>query len=152
MTDHLSRYALVASMGFMTALVVTQVFFRYALSNSIDWADEMSRLMFVWSMFLAIPHGIRAGVHVGIDLLLRAFSERVRDAIVRTMLGCSGFLAITVAYFCIYVIMDKWQEKMPTIEITAAVYYIPVLISMAHSFLHLSFLTLAGNKSWEDER
>jgi len=139
-------------MGIMTVLVVTQVFFRYVLSNSIDWADEMSRLMFVWSMFLAIPHGVKAGVHVGIDILLRAFSDPVRDAILRIMLGFSSLLAITVSYYSIYVIMDKWQEQMPTVDITAAVYYIPVAISMIHSFFHLSFLSIAGNKSWEVER
>lgn len=152
MTDSLSRYILVAAMAFMTVLVIMQVFFRYILSSSIDWSDEMSRLMFVWSIFLAIPHGVRAGVHVGIDIMLNAFSDRVRDAILRTMLGFCGLLAIIVSYYCVYVIMGKWQEKMPTLGVTAALYYIPVLISMLHSFLHLSFLSIAGIKSWEDKR
>ena len=152
MTDRLSRYILVATMGFMTVLVITQVFFRYVLSSSIDWSDEMCRLMFVWSIFLAIPHGVRAGVHVGIDIILNMFSDRVRDAIFRTMLGLCGILSIVVAYYCVYVMLGKWQEQMPTLHVTAALYYIPVLISMFHSFLHLTFLAIFGNMSWEDKR
>jgi len=146
--DSFSRYVLVFTMGFMTVLVITQVFFRYALSNSIDWADEVSRLMFVWSMFLAIPHGVRAGAHVGIDVLLNAFNERVRDATLRTMMGVSSLLVLIVFYYSIYVIIDKWQEQMPTVDITSAVYYIPVTISMGHCFFHLLFLAMAGNKAW----
>ena len=146
--DRLSRYLLVFTMGFMTVLVIMQVFFRYALSNSIDWADEVSRLMFVWSMFLAIPHGVRAGAHVGIDVFLNVFSERIQDAIIRTMMGVSSLLALTVFYYSIFVIIDKWQEQMPTVDITSAVYYIPVTISMVHCFFHLFFLAMAGNKAW----
>ena len=42
------------------------------LNSSIGWADEMSRLTFVWSIFLGIPLGIRAGAHIGMELRDRA--------------------------------------------------------------------------------
>jgi len=147
--DQVTGFVLVAAMGAMALLVCTQVFCRYALSSSIDWADEISRLMFVWSMFLAIPHGVRAGVHVGIDALIQRFNVRLREATLRLMLGLSALLSLIVFYYSFIVVIQKWEELMPTVDITASVYYIPVLIAMLHSFFHLLLLALAGPDFWQ---
>ncbi len=149
--DRATAKVLITSMGLMAILVCVQVFFRYALSSSIDWADEMSRLMFVWSMFLAIPHGVRAGVHVGIDVLVKNLNPTNERNLARVMLAGSSILALIIFYNGVIVVVQKWDELMPTIDITASVYYIPVLIAMLHSFLHLLFLAIAGPEVWQEE-
>ncbi len=83
--DRLSFWAVVICMALMAALVSAQVFFRYILSSSIDSADELSRLFFVWAMFLAIPHGIKSGVHIGIDVIVRHLAENLRTQLSRLM-------------------------------------------------------------------
>lgn len=149
--DRATAKVLVAAMGIMAALVCAQVFFRYVLSSSIDWADEISRLMFVWSMFLAIPHGVRAGVHVGIDVLVQFLAERPRQLVSRAMLGLSAVLSLVVFYCALIVVIQKWDELMPTVDITASVYYIPVLFAMLHCFFHLLLLAAAGPDLWRQE-
>ncbi len=47
--------------------------------------------------------------------------------------------------------MDKWPELMPTVPVTASLYYIPVLISTGHSFLHLVILAWGGQSVWKEE-
>ena len=47
------------------------------------------------------------------------------------------------------VITGKWEERMPTLEITAAVYYIAVLIAAGHACLHLLLLAWGGPRCWE---
>lgn len=148
--DRVSYVGVVVCMMAMAGLVAAQVFFRYALSSSIDSADELSRLFFVWSMFLAIPHGIKMGIHVGIDVLVRQFADRLQDIVFRAMSGAGAILMVLVFYTAIFVVADKWQDLMPTIDITAAVYYIAVLICAGHSFLHLVVLTLGGAAVWDE--
>ena len=148
--DRLSFWAVVACMALMAALVSAQVFFRYILSSSIDSADELSRLFFVWAMFLAIPHGIKSHVHVGIDVLVRRLSENLRAQIARLMSLASAILMGLVFIVTISVVGDKWQELMPTMEITAAVYYIAVLIATGHAFLHLMVLAWGGPNIWQE--
>ena len=53
---------LLLSVAVMVSVVAAQVALRYGLNRSIDWADEVGRLAFVWSIFLAIPLGVRQGV------------------------------------------------------------------------------------------
>src|SRR6187200_3297770 len=59
---------LLAAVAVMVAVVSAQVALRYGFNRSIDWADEVGRLAFVWAIFLAIPLGVRDGAHIGIDL------------------------------------------------------------------------------------
>ena len=148
--DQISFVVIVTCMGLMAGLVSAQVFFRYALSSSIDSADELSRLFFVWAMFLAIPHGLKTGVHVGIDVIVSRLGNRPRINLSRLMSLAGAFLMGLVFIVTISVVGDKWQEMMPTMEVTAAVYYIAVLIASGHAFLHLLLLACGGPKIWQE--
>lgn len=135
--DRVSYYGIVTAMGLMTFLVSAQVFTRYVLSSSIDSADELSRLFFVWAIFLAIPHGIKSGIHVGIDVLVTALPIRWQKQLARLTALFSAVLMALLAWVAVGAVSDKWQELMPTVEMTAAVFYIAVLVCAVHSLMHL---------------
>lgn len=149
--DAVTRWLVIGAMAVMTGLVVTQVVFRYALSTSIDWSEETARLAFVWAMFLALPHGIRAGVHVGIDALVVTLPRRLQDIIFRVSALLGAALMATVFWFATEVAIYTWPELMPTLNMTAAVYYIAVLVAAAHSILHLLLLAWGGPDTWTEE-
>ncbi|UCE31210.1 MAG: TRAP transporter small permease subunit [Burkholderiales bacterium] len=142
--DRLSYVLIVVTMAAMAGLVSAQVFMRYVMGSSIDSADELSRLFFVWAIFLSIPQGVKFGIHVGIDLLVAQFGEHTRALLARAMAGFGAVLMAVVLYAAIIATSDKWQELMPTLNMTAAVYYIAVLICAAHSLLHLINQLLLG--------
>jgi TRAP-type transport system small permease protein len=149
--DRLSYGLLVLSMLGMVSLVTAQVFMRFVLNSSIDSADEISRLFFVWAIFLAIPHGVKYGIHVGIDLVVSRFSQGLKEHTFRAVSGFSALLMALVAYAAWIAIVDKWPELMPTINFTAAVYYIPVLFCAVHSFIHLVIQAWCGRESVDQE-
>ena len=146
--DRVSRILVIASMAAMSTLVVTQVVFRYALASSIDWAEEIARLAFVWAMFLAIPHGIRLGVHVGIDSLVVRFPTIWKDRLFRLSAALGAILMVVILYYSVEVTVYTWPELMPTVNFTASSYYVAVLIAAAHSILHLALLTWGGPDTW----
>ena len=143
--DILSFYVMVGCMTVMAIVVCAQVILRYFFSYSIDWADEVARLMFVWSMFLAIPHGVKLGSHVGIDALSRFLSEKYRSLLARLIQLLCAILCIVVVYMGIFVAGEKWDELMPTIDITASMYYIPVIFAMLHSCIHFLIFVICGS-------
>ena len=67
--DTLAGWGIIVMLGVMVVVVSVQVLLRYALNSSLGFADELSRLTFVWSIFLGIPLGIRRGSHIGIEFL-----------------------------------------------------------------------------------
>ncbi len=149
--DAVTRWLVIGAMAVMTALVVAQVVFRYAFSSSIDWSEETARLAFVWAMFLALPHGIRAGVHVGIDALVVTLPQRAQDLIFRVTAFMGAALMAAIFWFATEVAIYTWPELMPTLNMTAAVYYIAVLVAAAHSILHLVLLGWGGAETWAKE-
>ena len=149
--DQATKVAVIGAMAVMTVLVVTQVVFRYAFSSAIDWSEEVARLAFVWAMFLAIPHGIRRGVHVGIDALFVKFSDAWQDRLFRASSVLAAVLMAVIFWFAWQVTVYTWPEMMPTLNLTAAVYYIAVLLAAVHSVLHLLLLAWGGRETWNHE-
>lgn len=135
--DRTSYYAILVVMSMMTLFVSAQVFTRYALSSSIDSADELSRLFFVWAIFLAIPHGIKVGIHVGIDALVSHFPMGLQQRLDQLMAWIGAAMMAALFWISLGAVASKWQELMPTLPVTAAVFYLPVLICAGHSCLHL---------------
>jgi TRAP-type C4-dicarboxylate transport system permease small subunit len=135
--DRAARLAIIACTAAMIVVVSVQVALRYLLNTSIDWSDEVSRLLFVWCMFLAIPLGIREGSHVGVELLVTHFPAHVRRGIARfTTAAAIGLMAI-VLYETAIVSWDTWDELLPTLDMSANWFLVPVAVSAAHSILHL---------------
>ncbi|MHA3902710.1 TRAP transporter small permease [Castellaniella sp. WN] len=148
--DRISAVMIMATMATMAAMVSLQVFWRYVLGSSIDSADELSRLFFIWAMFLAIPQGVKYSVHVGIDLFLYAFSPAMRERLFR-LVSAAGVVLMAATFYAAWIATaDKWQELMPTLPITAAIYYLSVLWCVGHSTLHLLIHTCFGSKAWGD--
>lgn len=55
---------------------------------------------------------------------------------------------VTVA--TVYVASDTWDELMPTVNVTAAVFYIAVLIAAVYAILHLAVLIWGGTHAWHE--
>jgi len=147
--DKGSYWGITLVMGMMVIIVSVQVVLRYLFGASIDSADELARLFFVWTIFLAIPHGIRHGAHVGIDLVISKLPSVVEEQLFRIMSLVSMFLMIMLMMGAWQAIVDRWPELMPTLPITSAVFYIVLLICAVHSILHLAVLVCGGSKVWE---
>ena len=134
--DRLARWAIIAASALMIGIVTLQVALRYGFNTSIDWSEEVSRLLFVWSMFLAIPLGIREGAHVGIELLVAHIAPQLRKVLAR---GCAlGGAAIMVVVFwqAVKVGALTWDEMMQSLNASTNWFMVPVAIAAAHSFFH----------------
>lgn len=140
--DAVARVVLLVCMTVMITVVAAQVFMRYALNSSIDWADEVSRLAFVWSIFIAIPLGIREGAHVGIDLLTSRFPEPVARLVNRIMLGLAFVLMCVVSYQSVIVANQTWSERLGAINISSSFFFVAVFIGSVHAGLHLLHLVM----------
>lgn len=86
----------VAVTGMLVALAL-QVFMRYVLGKALAWSEELSLLLFSWSMLLMIALGVREGFHVRITGLVERLGPapsllafRAVDAIV---VLAGGYLA-----------------------------------------------------------
>ncbi|MEM8948595.1 MAG: TRAP transporter small permease [Pseudomonadota bacterium] len=81
--DHLLRvckYAIISIVGVLAVILIVAVFYRYALNNAIAWSEEGSKYLMVWLTFLGAPIALRHAAHINIDLLVKLFPPRGRQA------------------------------------------------------------------------
>lgn len=140
--DNGARLVVILGAAAMVAVVSAQVVMRYVFNGSFDWADEVSRIAFVWTIFLAIPLGIKDGTHVGIELLVKRFSAGVQRLLARVMAALSALMMIVVFWTSIVVALATWSERLGSIDVTSSVFFFPVILGALHAALHLIHLAL----------
>lgn len=59
----------ILAMALMVVIILTQVFFRYALNNALPWPDEAARFLMLWLAGLMGPIAMRRGSMVAITSL-----------------------------------------------------------------------------------
>ncbi|WP_238366023.1 TRAP transporter small permease [Mesobacterium pallidum] len=132
-----ARVVAIIAAAIMVCVVTAQVVMRYGFNASFDWADEVSRLAFVTTIFVAIPLGIRDGTHVGIDLLVDRLPVLPRRLVKRFTSALAGVMLLIVTWATFQVAGATWSERMGAINVTSAVFFFPVIAGVLHSALHL---------------
>jgi len=88
---------IVACLAVMGILVFGNVVLRYAFNSGIAISEELSRLLFVWLIFLGAVLASAQRVHIGFDTLQRHVGPRTRRALivfsgVLILIGCVIFI------------------------------------------------------------
>jgi TRAP-type C4-dicarboxylate transport system permease small subunit len=142
--DALARTAIVVTFTGMVATVSAQVLLRYVFNDSIDWAEDLARLLFVWTIFLAIPLGVRTGVHIGVTLLVAALPGPLQRGLQRATALAGLALMAVVAWGAVSLLPEQWDEMLPTLPWSVGWMLVPVAIGAAHSALHLAGIAWRG--------
>ena len=104
--NHWVEYVLFG-LGFaMSVVVAVQVFFRYALNDSLFWSEELARYLLVWLTFLGASVAYRRNIHPGVDIVYTRMPASIQRTIsifihfISTVLfGVMIFYGIQFSYF-----------------------------------------------------
>lgn len=143
--DLASRWLIIAAFAVMVVVVALQVLFRYFLNLSLDWADEVGRLSFVWTAFLGVPHGVKIGAHVGIDFVAKLMPPAPLAWVFRASCAACAALMGIVAWQSVVIAGETWDQLMPVLDFSTGWFYVAIAVCGGHSLLH--FVLLA----WEHE-
>ncbi|WP_323012100.1 TRAP transporter small permease [Castellaniella sp.] len=96
---------IVISLAVMGVLVFGNVVLRYAFNSGIAISEELSRLLFVWLIFLGAVLASAYRIHIGFDSLQQALSPRWR----RVLQICNGVL---ILIGCAIFIVGGWDQTL----------------------------------------
>ncbi|HWR44479.1 TRAP transporter small permease [Sporomusa sp.] len=74
MTTRLMNYLIAAALSLMAVFVFGNVILRYFFNSGLTWAEEVSRFLFIWLIFLGAILALRDNEHLGVDTLVRKLS------------------------------------------------------------------------------
>ncbi len=142
--DQLVTGLLLAAVAAMVGVVSAQVALRYGFNRSIDWADEIGRLAFVWSIFLAVPLGVRQGAHIGIDIVADKLPAVWRGVLKRCGAALCALMMVAIAWAAFGVAREQWDELMATVDWSVGWFIVPVGMGALLSALHLLRIVIVG--------
>ena len=95
-----NRWAVIALLAAMAAMVFANVALRFLTDQSILWVEEVSRYLMIWLTFLGSGIVLRYGAHVAIETLAQSLPGAA--AAIR-----SAVLAVLFAFFATMVWLGR---------------------------------------------
>lgn len=68
--------------GLKEAAIAVRGFYRFLAGFSFTWAQEACIYLFVWMAKFGAAYGVRQGIHVGVDVIVKQLPERPRGILV----------------------------------------------------------------------
>lgn len=91
-----NRWALILLLAAMSVIIFTNVVLRYTTSQSLEWAEEVSRHMMIWLTFLGAGPVLRYGGHIAVENLQDALSPKgavaMRMVVAALLFAFFGFM------------------------------------------------------------
>jgi C4-dicarboxylate transporter DctQ subunit len=121
----------------MTVVIVGEVVMRYGLGKSIYFAEELSRLSFVWAGFLATSLALRKGVHASVRLIVDRFPAAPKKIVTLFSQGTVLFFLGVVFVSSVTVLPHQWGQLTPTMEIRMFWFYLSVPVGVGLMIIQL---------------
>ena len=122
-------------MAAMVLVTFVQVVARYFFNYSFTWALEATTVLFAWLIFIGMSYGVRVGVHIGIDLLVKRLGPGLARGVgIVTSALCTLYAAVLTA--------GSWQYLVKIHEVGILMQDIPVPQWMPRVVLPIGFAIL----------
>jgi len=150
--DRLEEGLVASFMAAATLVIFLAVLHRYSLgvswlwpytrAISFTWAQELCIYLFIWMAKFGAAYGVRTGIHVGVDVLVRKLPARKQRFFVQFSLAAGAFFTFVVANLGIRFVLfvhDAGQVS-PDLEMPMWIVYLAVPLGsslMCYRFLQV---------------
>lgn len=149
-----NRWALILLLASMAVIIFVNVALRYLTSQSLEWAEEVSRHMMIWLTFLGAGPVLRYGGHIAV--------ENLQDALPRTLaIAVRSLVALLLFTFFVFMIWYGWTymgrtmfQLTPVTQIPFAYIYAAMPVGGVLLIVHLALILrgyVVDRKFAEDE-
>jgi len=113
------EYLMALSLAVMFLAVFVNVLLRYLFSSGFAESEELSRLLFVWLIFLGATLAVGKNAHIGFDLVQSKLPETLRSI-------CFFFSRMLMLYGLYLFLLGSWSQYQIGWNITSTVIKYPL--------------------------
>ncbi len=128
--DRITDWLMAALLAFMVIVVFSSVVLRYAFGTGWTGAEELSRLAFVWLVFVGVASSMRRGELMAFSMIRDRFPHLLRrlvDSVSWIMVAVASALAAMGGW---NQMQFGWTINSPVVGYPLAVAMVPVAASM----------------------
>lgn len=116
-------------LSMMAVFVFGNVVLRYFFNSGLTWAEEASRYLFIWLIFLGAIVAFQENSHLGVDTLVNHLSlkNRKRLYIVNNLLILATMLLVIHGSFKLTLV--SLEQRSPSLNMPLAFVYVSSLLA-----------------------
>lgn len=100
----------------ITLVSFSQVVARYGFNSGWTGALELTRILFAWMILFGMSYGLKQGIHLGVDALIRTFPKPLFRAV-------ALFGAFCTALYAIMLLSADWLSVFGANSSGGAIFY-----------------------------
>ncbi|MGB3919168.1 TRAP transporter small permease [Thiothrix litoralis] len=135
----------------MTLLVFVETILRFGFGMGLMWSEELTLHLSAWMVLFGASYGLRVGAHIGVDFLVKKFSEETQRII--------GLIMVAAALvYCILFMYGAWEYLGKIYKVGIELNDMSIKKWQAHSILLVGFLLIGirlieiGIRMWRYEQ
>ncbi len=114
----------------MMICILIEVVSRNLLNLPTTWAEEASRLMCVWSVFLGSASAWRRGAHIVINVVLDRLGRR-SAAVLRLVVDILSLVFLVSVWIgTLYIMKISYPSKTTALEISISYFYLGLFLGV----------------------
>ena len=127
------------ALALIVLLIFSNVVGRYVLGTSFAGAEELSRLLFVWLVFLGAILALRRRAHLGVELVQARLPRWARKT-------CAVITHVLTLYALWLFLAGSWTQTQIGMNVYSTVLHFPnALIASAGLVCAASMMLIVGN-------
>ena len=124
------NFLMASCLAVMAIAVFVNVVLRYGFGSGISASEELSRLLFVWMVFIGATAAYPAGEHMAFTALVGALRDKPRAFLAITLL-----IRLLVILGCVLIAWGAWQQVLVGLNSHSVVMKYPTALLPLPAFL-----------------
>ncbi|WP_292059921.1 MULTISPECIES: TRAP transporter small permease [unclassified Martelella] len=112
----LEENVLATLLAAITVISFAQVVMRYGFNSGWGGALELTRILFAWMILFGMSYGLKTGLHLGVDALIRTLPHRAFRVV-------ALFGALTGLLYAVILLSSDWLQIFGANSKGGAVFY-----------------------------
>jgi TRAP-type C4-dicarboxylate transport system permease small subunit len=138
---YLNKLLVIFFVSMMLILVSVNVFCRYVLHNSIGWAFELSRYLFIYVALLAAALAYKDNEHIACEILINRIPNDYRKVILSLIKNIGIFVTLLFLLKNGWVVYTSTTNISPLLSIPLKFVYVVLPVSVVLMLiLNLNFI------------
>ena len=146
--DRILFYYLSASLFALVGICFLQVVVRYLFNASFAWAEEISIILMIWSVWAGVCLAMKRGAHLRIQFLVERLGyvmERVRRLVINSLV----LVFLVYIVFASRTVLDGLTHmtllSLPSVPMKVLYYSVPVGSILLFFYIALEMAVDAGS-------
>ena len=151
--NHLEEWLIAFLMGAATLVIFAAVVHRYAsglpyiqdytVRIDVSWAQELCIFMFVWMAKFGAAYGVRTGIHVGVDVIIRKLTGTPQKMLVLFGLLAGALFTGTVATLGANFVWAIGHTDQTSADLEVPMWIVYLCVPLGSSLMCYRFLQVA---------